>query len=322
MTRRLGRWSALRQAGTIVPVTLQVSGIDIQLLVVGGRRPGPTFTVIAGVHGDEYEGLMAIARLLPTLPIESVSGTLLAVPVANPPAFEAGTRSSPMDGLNLARCFPGSRKGSPSMQLAALIADEVIAPADALIDLHIGGIASEMALLIGYCDGGDTVGASSRDLAVAFGAPVLWKHPEIAPGRTLSAAVALGIPSVYTEAGGGGGAPKDVVRCYCEGIARVMRAMNMLPDPRPQPRYHVRWLGSGNTDTAVSAQVPGLFRSLIGVGEDVSVGSVIGQILDYDGRIRERVTVNQDGVVAMVRRVPKVSVGDSLYLLTQRMDGR
>ncbi len=317
-----GRWRELRQAGAITPLTLHAGGINVPLFVAAGRQTGPTLALLAGVHGDEYEGPMAIARLLQQLPLDDLAGTLLAVPVTNPPAFAAGTRVSPLDGLNLARCFPGDAQGAPSRQLAALIAEEVIAPADALIDLHSGGIAAEMALLIGYCDTGDPLGAASHDLAVAFGAPVLWEHPEIAPGRTLSEAAQRGIPSIYAEAGGGGGAPDDVVRCYREGVERVMRALHMLPGPPPEPRHHVHWFGSGNTDLAVEAGATGLFHSLVRVGDDVHAGTVIGEILGYDGQILERVTVAQDGIVALVRRLPPVSLGDGLYLLTQRVDDR
>ena len=315
-------WRHARRAGEIVPLTLGAGGAAVDLYVAGGARPGPTLAVVAGVHGDEYEGPMAVARVLAALPVDHLAGTLLAVPVANPPAFAAGTRSSPLDGLNLARCFPGNPGGPPSMRLAALLDAEVIAPADALIDLHSGGVAYEMAQLAGYCDVGDRVGARSRELAMAFGAPVVWEHPEVAPGRTLSAAADHGIPSLYTEAGGGGGAPEEVVRCYVEGVQRVMTALGMLPEEPPAPRHRAVWRGSGNTDTAVEAGASGLFRSLVHVGDAVDTGAELGEILGYDGQVLERVTVPEAGVVAMVRRLPRVSPGDGLYLLTQRLDDR
>lgn len=319
---RAPAWRAARRPGEIIRLPIRAGEVEVGLYVAGGARPGPTLAVVAGVHGDEYEGPMAIARLLGSLPVARLAGTLLAVPVANPPAFAAGTRASPLDGLNLARCFPGDLDGPPSMRIAALLTDEVIAPADALIDLHSGGVAAEMALLAGYCDLGDEVGARSRGLAVAFGAPVLWEHPEIAPGRTLSAAAERGIPSMYTEAAGGGGAPEAVVRCYREGVERVLTALGMLPGEPPAPRHRVAWVGSGNTDTAVEAGAAGLFHPLARVGDEVAAGAEIGEILDYDGRVLERVTAREAGVVAMVRRLPRVSAGDGLYLLTQRTDDR
>ena len=37
-----------------------------------------------------------------------------------------------------------------------------------------------------------------------FGAPLGWQHAVMNPGRSLSAALDLGIPAIYVEGGGGG----------------------------------------------------------------------------------------------------------------------
>jgi predicted deacylase len=317
-------WWEQCRPGEIAQLTLADPGgeWELALSVASGTRPGPTLALLAGVHGDEYEGPVAIADLLAALDPAALAGTLIAIPVANPLAFAAGTRPSPLDGLNLARCFPGKRDGSASERLAWTLTEEVIAVADALIDLHSGGVAYAMATLVGYCDMGDEVGRRSRALAVAFGAPVLWEHPEIAPGRTLSAALDRGIPCVYTEAAGGGAAPEPVVRCYIEGVQRVLIALGMLPGDTPEPRHAQSWRGAGNTDTGLEATVPGLFRSAVAVGDAVAAGQVLGTIVAYDGRVVERIVAPQAGVVAMVRRVPPVLAGDGLYLLTSRIDNR
>ena len=41
-----------------------------------------------------------------------IKGTFVGLVVANVPAFEAATRCSPIDGMNLARTFPGDANGS------------------------------------------------------------------------------------------------------------------------------------------------------------------------------------------------------------------
>jgi predicted deacylase len=319
--KREPSWWDERRPGEIAKITLADTGGEwsLDLFVATGARPGPTLAVLAGVHGDEYEGPVAIADLLAGLDPNALAGTLIALPVANPPAFANATRTSPLDGLNLARCFDGDPHGSASQRLAWTIAEEVIALADAMIDLHSGGVAYAMATLIGYCTLGDEVGRRSRDLALAFGAPVLWEHPEIAPGRTLSAALDRGIPGVYTEAAGGGAAPADVVQCYVEGVDRTMIALGMRVGESPRPRHQQLWHGSGNTDRGLEATASGLFRSIVWVGDTVAPGQALGEIVGYDGRVVERVVAPSGGVVAMVRRVPRVVAGDGLYLLTTRV---
>ncbi len=313
-------WWQRRQAGTMVTVRLGEGDWATEALVATGARSGPTLAVLGAVHGDEYEGPVAIAEILAGLDPQALSGTVIAVPVANTAAFLAGTRTSPLDGLNLARTFPGDLTGTPSERLAAVLTEEVIGLADALIDLHSAGVAYEMALLAGFCDLSDETGRRSRELALAFGAPVIWEHPEIAPGRTLSVASDRGIPSLYTEAAGGGGAPEPVVRCYVEGVQRVLVALGMLPGEPPTPRHREFWHGAGNTDHAVAAPTSGLFRSRVAVGDTVAAGATLGEIIGGDGTLRAQLTAAEGGVVAMVRRIPRVAADDGLYLLTQRVE--
>ena len=65
----------------------------------------------AAVHGDEYEGVEAIPQIYARVSPAELQGTLLLVPVCNVPAYETSQRSSPVDGLNLARVFPGDANG-------------------------------------------------------------------------------------------------------------------------------------------------------------------------------------------------------------------
>ncbi|HEY7908787.1 MAG TPA: succinylglutamate desuccinylase/aspartoacylase family protein [Thermomicrobiales bacterium] len=315
-------WWNTRQSGQVVPVLLSHRDAGVTAYVATGSADGPVLTVLGAVHGDEYEGPVAIAELLAMLAASAISGTLIAVPVVNAPAYEAGRRTSPQDDKDLARCFPGDPNGTPSEQLAHLIATECIAPADALIDLHSGGVALDGALLIGYAAMDDDAGARSRELAYAFGAPVIWEHPPpMPPGRTGSFALERGIPFVYTEATGGGQADRATVACFIDGVQRVMVAMGMLPGDPPAPRHKEFWRGGGNTDTMVAAGVDGLFRAFVDAGQVVSRGTLVGEIVDFQGRVRERLFAPSDGVLPFIRRIPRVRVGDGLFMLTQRVGG-
>jgi predicted deacylase len=188
-----------------------------------------------------------------------------------------------------------------------------------MIDLHSAGTTYEMALLAGYPHLGDEHGRRSRELALAFGAPVLWEHPEASPGRTISVAIDLGIPCVYTESLGGGGAPESVVRCYTEGVRRVMAALGMA-DGDTTPRHRQFWRGSGDTDAAVAASHAGLFYNRVRIGEAVEAGSLLGEIIDFDGTVLESFTAPASRIVALIRRTPRVAPGDGLYLLTSSVD--
>jgi predicted deacylase len=315
-------WWDARRAGQVVPVHLADGDARATAYIATGNGDGPVLAVLGAVHGDEYEGPVAIAELLGTLAASAITGTLIAVPVVNAPAYEAGRRTSPTDNKDLARCFPGDPHGTPSERLAHLIATECIAPAAALVDLHSGGVAIDGALLVGYSATEDAAGARSRALAYAFGAPVVWEHPPpMPPGRTGSFALDRDIPFIYTEATGGGQADRATVACFIDGVRRVMVAMGMLPGEPPAPRHRETWRGGGNTDAMVAAGVDGLFRAFVGAGQFVSRGTLVGEIVDVQGRVSERLFAPSDGALPFIRRIPRVRVGDGLFMLTQRVGG-
>ena len=121
----------------------------LPLLTISGVKPGPTLVVTAAVHGNEYEGVEAIPRIFAQLQPETLHGTLVMMPVCNMPAYEAATRNSPIDSLNLARVFPGDTHGTITQQIAYWITERLIKEADFFIDLHSGSPDADIPTLIG-----------------------------------------------------------------------------------------------------------------------------------------------------------------------------
>ena len=75
---------------------------------------GPRVLLIAGNHGDEYEGQVALTKLARSLEFSRVSGRIIMLTAANLPAALAGRRTSPLDpgeAGNLNRSFPGAPRG-------------------------------------------------------------------------------------------------------------------------------------------------------------------------------------------------------------------
>jgi predicted deacylase len=288
------------------------AAVAIPVHLVHGRSPGKTLVVTAGVHGDEYEGVRAILDLVGEIRPEELSGALLAVPVANPPAFWNGTRTSPLDGDNLARMFPGDPRGSATEVIAYHLGESIIAHADFFVDLHSAGVQLLMPTMVGY-DANDSV---ARAAALAFGAPVIWAHPSVAPGRTVSFASSRRIPWLYTEARGAGRIDRQDLLIFERGLLNLLRHLGMLPG-EPTPSAPARLLyGDGNLDASLSATNAGFFISNVELLEDVSAGQELGNIVDLHGQAIESLRSPRDGVVAMLRAFPVVHPGDALCLIT------
>ena len=79
---------------------------------------GPTAFFQAGNHGDEYEGQIALTKLIRELEPGRIQGRVIILPAANLPAAMAGARVSPIDDGNLNRSFPGDPDGTVTQQIA------------------------------------------------------------------------------------------------------------------------------------------------------------------------------------------------------------
>src|SRR5688500_13219448 len=113
--------------------------IELTHKVVSGGQPGPRLLITGGVHGDEYEPMAAVRRLIGELDPSALRGTVTLVPVVNEPAFARCARMAD-DGLDLARTCPGRDDGSITERIAAALA-RLIRGADYYIDMHTAGVA-------------------------------------------------------------------------------------------------------------------------------------------------------------------------------------
>ena len=311
------------RASFALPVMRLPDGNDLWLpvLAAAGRADGPTLAVLAGVHGDEYEGVRAIPQIFRAFDLAQLRGRLIMIPICNIPAYRTATRSSPIDGLNLARVFPGDARGTVTQRIAHMLTEQVIAPASQLIDLHSAGMAYSMPTLVGYPYADTPHGRASRDAALAFGCDVVWAHPPdpSAGGRTISAAEALGIPWIYTEAAGGGRTRPEDVECYRSGVLNVMRHLGMLPGPPITQPLRCHLLGAGNTDAPIRFATSGYFVSEVALLDPVTKGQALGQVLDFAGEPLETIHAHADGRVVMMRGIPAVHAGDGAFLLSAEL---
>ena len=114
---------------------------------------GPNLLITGGIHGDEFEPMAAIRRLIESFdegeaPSILLKGKVTLVPVVNEGAFLRGHRTAE-DGLDLARTCPGRPDGSITERTAHVLS-ELIRQADYYIDLHTGGTELSVYPLAGY----------------------------------------------------------------------------------------------------------------------------------------------------------------------------
>lgn len=291
------------------------SGMNTTLDVFecAGEVSGPSVLVVAGVHGDEYEGPAAIADLASRLAPESLRGTVQLIPVANPFAFAAGTRTSPIDGLNLARVFPGKEAGSPTEQLAHLLFHEFAARADYLIDLHSGGVEYEFLPVAGFY-GEANVENPSFQAARATGIQTLWQLPET-PGVLSREVTRAGKVAIGAEYLGAGRLSPEGAKAYARAVQSCLELWQLLERSNSLALPEARVF----TNDWLLATATGVFHGRRKLGDSVRRGDELADIVGRRGEVLARITAPDKGVVLGLRSKAYIAEGNWAVLLAREL---
>jgi predicted deacylase len=289
------------------------SEIALPVLVATGSAPRPRLVCVAGIHGNEPEGITALLELWQELDPGVIAGTLVLVPVANPPAFRAGERRNPGDPLDMNRIFPGRDNGTITERLAHHLFRDVVAGADFVLSLHGWGRG---ALVVPYTEypRDSAVTVASRAAAAAFGLEWLEAF-DWPPGMLVAVCARHGIPTIEPEIGGQEGTLPERRALYTRGVRNLMRHLGLLPgtpDRADRVRDVIR--------APVAAPTGGVVRRHVELGDRVAAADSIATITDLLGTPRAEVVSPGDGFVAALRLTAAVNPGEQIAVIFQTQE--
>lgn len=279
--------------------------IDTPIFVSRGMEDGPVLALMAGMHGDEINGMEIVRRMLDAGLHHPKRGTIVCMPIVNIYGFLNYSREVP-DGKDINRSFPGNRNGSLASRVAYNLMKEVIPFIDMGVDFHTGG-----AMRTNY----PQVRAVLRheknmELATAFCAPFTLDAP-FRPNSLRKEAAKHGKPIIVYE---GGESLRFDHHAIEEGIAGTLRLMKHLgmidwaSDAKESNR--VIW----NTSW-IRARHAGLFQSNVLCGQLVHKGEWVGTITDPFGEFKEQIVSPETGYVIGLNNIPVINAGDALMHL-------
>lgn len=259
-------------------------------IVVIRNGDGPTALLIAGNHGDEYEGQIALRDLARSLDPVGVTGTVIILPGLNFPAVRAATRCSPIDGGNMNRSFPGSADGAVTSMIAHYVATVLVPRADLVLDLHSGGKTLDFVPFAATHRLPDKALEARAIAAVeAFAAPVSVVMLELdAEGMLDTWVESLGKLFVTTELAGGGSSTRRSNRVAAVGVRNVLKHMGILAG-EPEIVTPTRLLDMPDERCFVAAEHTGIHEPLVDLGDDVSEGQPVARIHFLDEPSRDPV---------------------------------
>ena len=288
-----------------LPMSRLPTGTEMGLpvIVVRGRKPGPTVWLSAALHGDELNGVEIVRSALERVEAKTLSGTVIAVPVVNVFGFLNESRYTP-DRRDLNRSFPGSGKGSLASRVANLFMTQIVERSDYGIDLHTGSdYRTNLPQIRGNMRDKVTFG-----LAQAFAAPVMM-HSKNRDGTLRKAATKIGKPVLLFEGGEPMRLDEQVIEVGREGILRVLDFLSMRDYDRQ--RAHVDSLYVGRTSW-VRAKRAGVLRLFRHMGDIVERGELLGSIDDVIGSKSVKVKSPCQGVIIGQGLNPIVYQGDAV----------
>ena len=295
-------------------------GARIPVSLVRGAADGPVLALIAGTHGYEYPGISALQRLRQSIDPSTLRGTLVLVHIANTPSFYGRTiYTSPADGKNLNRVFPGKPDGTLSERIAHAITTQVIAKADFLVDLHAGDGNEALRPYVYMPVTGDArLDAASRGMALAFGLDhIVIDAGRIGPPEATKyidqTALARGIPAITTETGQLGQNDERSIALAEHGIQNLMRHLGML-EGTAESNPGVVWLKDYQV---ITSPVTGVFRATVRDGYAIAEGGLLGELYDAFGAKTGEVRAPFAGIVNYVIGTPPAVEGQPLAMVSR-----
>jgi uncharacterized protein len=289
---------------------------------------GPSLLLIAGNHGDEYEGELSLAKLIRRLDPAAIRGRVTILPMANAPAVMAARRCSPLDGGNLNRAFPGDPSGTPTSRLANFLEMELFPRHDVVFDIHSGGTSMEhlpTALVERNADperhrrGVELM----RTLGMPFG--FIADNGQASP-TSMGAARRAGAIGVSGEFGGGGTATVDSMAVTSRALDRLMVALGVVEAPvlapEAEPAAPTRLLSLSRHSQGIYATRRGWFEPVVRLGDSVSAGQLAGWYHDLErlDLAEEALHFAESGIVLSRRLHTMCEAGDCLMQVAEPVE--
>lgn len=276
--------------------------IDTPIYVYRSTEPGPTLALMAGMHGDEINGMEIVRRILEVGHNKVKRGAVICMPIINVYGFLNYSREVP-DGKDINRSFPGTKGGSLAARVAWHVTHDIIPYIDVGIDFHTGG-----AMRTNYpqvrCVMKDK---KNVELAHAFHAPFTLDAPFRPHSLRLTAAKKEKHIIVY-EGGESMRLDQDAIEEGVNGTLRLMKHLDMI-DAAPAPKVETRVIWSSSWIRSKNA---GLFQPSIACGQIVEKDKPVGTLTDPFGEFKEKIKSPSTGYVIGLNNNPVVNAGDAL----------
>jgi predicted deacylase len=291
---------------------------------LGSPADPPVLAMVAGLHGNELNGIFVLSRLAECLrrvaegrqPGQRLHGRVIVIPAVNVLGVNTRSRRWPFDKTDINRMFPGYGLGETTQRIADAVFQATRA-AQYRIDIHSSNTDFEEVPQVRLYEPSEDERAS----AMLFGLPaVIERRTDSVFTSTLGHAWrTCGGENFVVQAGRAG----DLQLAHCERLFRsllaflhrtgVVSGLDLASEDDDTHYFRL-----GQTGPIISEHA-GLFVSHLPVGSWLQPGDVIGQVFDaFIGELRAEIRAPVGGLLSGIRRQPLLYEGDLIARIQTR----
>jgi uncharacterized protein len=278
--------------------------------------PAKRISFVAGLHGDELEGLYICHRLMETLKKledkNAFKGEVNIYPAVNPQALETGTRLWPFFSVDINRAFEATSTPSLVAETSRALFEDLKSNSDLVVDFHASNLQLMELPQIRIIQAFEN---KLVPLAKLCNVDLVWVHPhaeifESTLGYNLNKAK---VPTLVIETG----ICLRIHKNYCDqivlGMLNLLQQTGTIEFPEPLAEVAAPKLVQPEYVAMIQANHAGLFIKQAEVGQTVNQGEKIGNLIDpVGGQVLEEVFSPCQGLLFTLREHPLTGKGAPL----------
>lgn len=250
----------------------------LPVLVYKGQKPGKKLVITAGVHGDEYNGVLAAQKTARELIGSDLAGTVTIVPGINLTGMLNKSRdfcSPDPDAAraNLNRFFPGNEFGNEANRYLHTLWTNLLKPnAELAIDLHTQTSGAAYPLYVFA----DFRIEDSLQMARLINPDVILDDPGDS-GVLETVWNSNGVPSITVEVGTGSYTDEALINRTVNGIFNILKHYEVISGVPETIHPCVE----GREIVTIKAEFGGFVLPQVSILEPVVQGQLVA--IQYDG---------------------------------------
>jgi predicted deacylase len=299
-------------------------GFDIPCHEIGPKSPHPAVALVAGLHGDEINGVFILSRLADflnnveagTYPELKLVKRVLIIPAVNVLGVNLRTRTWPFDKTDLNRMFPGNTIGETTERIAYAVL-EATKRADYRIDIHTASADFEEVPQVRLYGPSD----AERETARLFGLPAIMER-SLSPVFTTTMMYSWKVwpgQSFVLRVGQAGVVQLDHCQRVFRSMVSFLGRVGVLEGVQIAVEDEEICYFDKPSAFRVFAEKAGTFVSDRQVGRWVRAGQELGYIYDsFGGNVIEKVVAPVAGLLTGIRRHPLLFEGDLILRVNKK----